>query len=182
MVSTSHFLAISRMQSDAIEAEATTAINTPAQDQQIPQTPIPSYSFQLSRIQYPQIINSEENGGDEQERHSNHHGKRKIKMDEQILKVNMLSITLAGALMGLGGIVLYFTRSLISSRVRYFLPMPPIAVAAYVFVFNMFKFYNASLPSFSEILIEVLLSTLIAAVAFLLLVALMVVIIWAILR
>lgn len=170
------------MQSDAIEAEATIATNTPVEDQQPPHTPIPSYSFQLSRNQYPLLIVNEENGGDEQERHSSRHNSKKIKMDEQILKVNMLSITLAGALMGLGGIVLYFTRSLISSRVRYFLPMPPIGVAAYVFVFNMFKFYNASLPSFSDVLIDVLLSTLIAALVFFLLVVLMIVIIWVILR
>ena len=78
--------------------------------------------------------------------------------------------------------MLYFTRSLISSRVRYFLPMPPIGVAAYVFVFNMFNFYNASLPSFTDVLIDVLLSTLVAALIFFLSVVLMTVIIWVILR
>jgi hypothetical protein len=102
-------------------------------------------------------------------------------MDEQILKVNILAITLAGALIGLGGIALYFTRSFISSRIRYFLPIPPIGVAAYVFVFNMFKFYNASLPSFSYILIDVLLSTLTSALIFFLLVVVMILIIWMIL-
>ena len=103
-------------------------------------------------------------------------------MDEQILKVNLLAITSAGALIALGGIGLYFARFLISSRVRYFLPIPPIGVAAYVFVFNMFKFYNASLPSFPHILIEVLLSTLTAASVFLFLVVSMISIIWVILH
>jgi hypothetical protein len=102
-------------------------------------------------------------------------------MDAQMLKVNMLSITLAGFFIGLGGIALYCARAFISSRVRYFLPIPPIGVAAYVFVFNMFKFYNASLPSFSAVIIDVLLSTLIAALAFFVLDVFMIVIIWAIL-
>jgi hypothetical protein len=170
------------MQSDAIEAEATIATTAPVEDQQPLDTLIRSDSFQLSRIQYPLNIENEEHGQEEQERHSSRPKTTNINMDDKILKVNVLSITLAGALIGLGGIVLYFTRSLISSRVRYFLPMPPIGVAAYVFVFNMFKFYNASLPSFSDILIDVLLSTLIAAVTFFLLVVLMTVIIWVILR
>jgi hypothetical protein len=144
-------------------------------------TPIRSYSSELSRIQLPLIINNEDHEEEEQESHPSRQNKKKINMDAQMLKVNMLSITLAGVFIGLGGIVLYFTRDFISSYVRFFLPIPPIGVAAYVFVFNMFKFYNATLPSFSAIVIDVLLSTLTAALVFFVLDVLMIVIIWAIL-
>jgi hypothetical protein len=166
------------MQSDAIEVEVTINATTPVEDQQPQHTTIRSHSSQLSQIQYPLIIENEDEAC---ERHPSRRNKKEINMDEQMLKVNVLSISLAGALIGLGGIALYFTRSFISSRVRYFLPIPPIGVAAYVFVFNMFRFYNATLPSCSDILIEVLLSTLTAASIFFLLVVLMIVSIWMIL-
>jgi hypothetical protein len=169
------------MQSDAIEVEVTITTTTPVEDQQPQHKTIRSHSSQLSQIQYPLITENEDHEDEACERHPSRHNKKKINMDEQMLKVNVLSISLAGALIGLGGIALFFTRSFISSRVRYFLPIPPIGVAAYVFVFNMFRFYNATLPSCSNILIEVLLSTLTAALIFFLLVVLMIVSIWMIL-
>lgn len=144
--------------------------------------PIRSGSSQPSLNRQSLLIESEEQEAEGEERYTEHHNRKKINMDEQILKVNLLAITLAGALIALGGIGLYFARFLISSRVRYFLPIPPIGVAAYVFVFNLFKFYNASLPSFSYILIEVLVSTLTAASVFFFLVVSMISIIWVILH
>ena len=34
-----------------------------------------------------------------------------------------------------------------SKNIRFFLPIPPLGVAAYVFVFNMFSYYQGHLPS-----------------------------------
>ena len=62
-------------------------------------------------------------------------------------KINLLCITVAGFLMGITGIVLYSLKNIVAVNVRFFLPIPPLAVAAYVFVFNMFKQYSGTLPS-----------------------------------
>jgi hypothetical protein len=126
------------------------------------------------QIEDPPII---ENEDETCKSHCISHNKEK----NQMLKINMLSISLVGTFIGIGGIALYLTRSIISSRVRYFLPIPPIGVAAYVFVFNMFRFYNATLPSFSTVVIEMLLSKLAAASIFFFLVVSMTVSIWLVL-
>ncbi|CAF3368883.1 unnamed protein product [Rotaria socialis] len=167
------------MQADKIELEVAVISTTLEGNQQQPHTPVDSRSSQLSDTESPALIHDSNLQEEEQAAQANHH-RTNINMDEEILKINTLSITFAGVLIAVGGIILYFTRSFISSRLRYFLPIPPIGVAAYVFVFNMFKFYNASLPRFSSIVIEILLSTLTSALAFLLLVVLMVLIIWLI--
>ena len=67
-------------------------------------------------------------------------------MNDEMLKVNILSITSAGLLMLLTGLLLYVFRDVVSRNVRFFLPVPPLGVAAYVFVFNLFAFYNGNLP------------------------------------
>ncbi|CAM4977548.1 unnamed protein product [Rotaria socialis] len=171
---------ISRMQADTIELEIAITVTTLEENQQQPHTSINSCSSQLSDIENPALIHDSNPQEEEHAAQANHH-RTNIKMDEEILKINTLSITFAGVFIALGGIILYFTRSFISSRLRYFLPIPPVGVAAYVFVFNMFKFYNASLPRFSAVVIEILLSTLTTALVFFLLVVLMVLIIWLIL-
>lgn len=106
--------------------------------------------------------------------------KKIVNMEAKMLKINMLSIILAGALLTIVGIILYFTRSYISYYTRYFLPLPPISVAAYVFVFNMFKYFNTQIPTFTVALIDVLLSTLVVGVAFLSFVTLMILFVWLI--
>lgn len=67
-------------------------------------------------------------------------------MSDEMLKVNILTITVAGLLMLLTGFFLYLFRGLVSENIRFFLPIPPIGVAAYIFVFNLFQFYNGNLP------------------------------------
>ena len=67
-------------------------------------------------------------------------------MEQDVLKTNMLSIAVAGLLMMLAGTLLYLFRNEISDNVRFFMPIPPLLVAAYIFVFNMYGFYNGSLP------------------------------------
>ena len=68
-------------------------------------------------------------------------------MPDKMLKVNILAIVISGLLMFLTGGGLYLFKGFISNHIRYFLPIPPLAVAAYVFVFNMFKYYEGDLPS-----------------------------------
>lgn len=88
-------------------------------------------------------------------------------MEKEILKINLLAIAGSGLLMLLAGIVLYFYKDRIASYLRFFLPIPPIGVAAYVFVFNMFKEHNGNLPLERwKIMSEVLLSTIISAIVF----------------
>ncbi|OGO35752.1 MAG: hypothetical protein A2Z03_03900 [Chloroflexi bacterium RBG_16_56_8] len=88
-------------------------------------------------------------------------------MEDDILKVNILAITVAGLLMLLTGLFLYVFRDLVSKNVRFFLPIPPLGVAAYVFVFNLFAHYNGTLPSDHWITIrEMLSSALISGVVF----------------
>jgi len=50
-------------------------------------------------------------------------------MQDEILKVNILSIIAAGFLMLLTGLLLYFFRDIVTKNVRFFLPIPPLGVA-----------------------------------------------------
>ena len=67
-------------------------------------------------------------------------------MDQEVLKTHLLSITAAGSLIMLFGAILYLFRGGVSEYARFFLPIPPLGVAAYIFVFNMFSHYGGSLP------------------------------------
>ena len=67
-------------------------------------------------------------------------------MEDDLLKLNMLTIAASGLMMLLSGLVLYFFRDTVSNNLRFFLPIPPIGVAAYIFVFNMFRHYQGHLP------------------------------------
>jgi hypothetical protein len=88
-------------------------------------------------------------------------------MNPDVLKINMLSIAAAGFLILLTGITLYFFRSEVSANIRFFLPIPPLGVAAYIFVFNMYSHYDGNLPQGKWAAArEILYSTAIAAVAF----------------
>jgi hypothetical protein len=88
-------------------------------------------------------------------------------MNPDVLKINMLSIAAAGFLILLTGTILYFFRDEISGNIRYFMPIPPLGVAAYIFVFNMYNHYDGNLPlgkwSAAK---EILYGTAIAAVTF----------------
>ena len=88
-------------------------------------------------------------------------------MNEDVLKVNRLAIAVAGFLILLTGVILYFLRDQVYDNVRYFLPLPPIGVAAYIFVFNMYAHYDGTLPEGPlSAAKEILISTAVAAAAF----------------
>ncbi|MDX1614078.1 MAG: hypothetical protein R3300_07180 [Candidatus Promineifilaceae bacterium] len=88
-------------------------------------------------------------------------------MNPELLRTNVLSIALAGLLMLLTGVVLYLFREQLSDNVRFFMPIPPLAVAAYIFVFNMYSHYDGRLPEGEWVAAkEILYSTAIAAISF----------------
>lgn len=88
-------------------------------------------------------------------------------MEDDLLKVRMLTIASSGLLMFLTGVGLYAFRGTVSANVRFFLPLPPIGVAAYIFVFSMFSFYDGRLPgTVRETGRELLYSTLIVTTVF----------------
>lgn len=88
-------------------------------------------------------------------------------MEQEVLKTNLLSIAVAGFLMALTGIILYLFRNELAGSVRYLMPIPPLGVASYIFVFNMYRFYGGSSPeNFMDTLKEVLISTAVSAFFF----------------
>jgi len=88
-------------------------------------------------------------------------------MEKELLKINILSIAAAGLLMLLAGVALYLFKDNAAANMRYFLPIPPLGVAAYVFVFNLFRHYNGSLPERKwEVVVEVFYSTTLIALLF----------------
>lgn len=88
-------------------------------------------------------------------------------MEEDLLKLNMLTIAASGFLMLVTGLLLYVFRDTVSNSLRFFLPIPPIGVAAYIFVFNMFSHYQGHLPENTSVAIrEIITSSLFAFTAF----------------
>ncbi len=90
----------------------------------------------------------------------------------------MLSIAVAGFLMLLTGLFLYLFRNEVSGNVRFVMPIPPLVVAAYIFVFNLYRHYNGNLPEGTWSTIkEIIYSTAVAAMTFAIFTILLVVII-----
>ena len=88
-------------------------------------------------------------------------------MESEVVKTNLLAIAVSGLLTMLAGLILYFFRSSISTNIRYLLQIPPLGVAAYIFAFNLFRYYNGSLPDKLSITArEIIVSTLISAGVF----------------
>lgn len=88
-------------------------------------------------------------------------------MEDEVLKTNLLAIAGTGFLLLLVGVLLYVFRDRVGDNTRYVMSIPPLGVAAYVFVFNMFRFYDGGLTLRSWLTVrEILLSTLFAAVTF----------------
>jgi hypothetical protein len=67
-------------------------------------------------------------------------------MNAAVLKTTILSIIFMGGVILLVGIALLFYEEHITPYMRYLLPIPPIGVASYVFVYNMYSKYDAQLP------------------------------------
>jgi len=88
-------------------------------------------------------------------------------MNPDVLKTNILSIVAAGLLILLTGIVFYVFRDEIAENVRFIMPIPPLVVAAYIFVFNMYSHYDGNLPERTWVAAtEILYSTAVAAISF----------------
>jgi hypothetical protein len=88
-------------------------------------------------------------------------------MENEVVKTNLLAIAVSGFLTMLAGIVLYYFRASISDNMRYLLQIPPLGVAAYIFAFNLFRYYNGSLPDrFADTARELVYGTLISAGVF----------------
>lgn len=96
-------------------------------------------------------------------------------MESEILKINILSITISGLLMLVSGMILYFFRDALAGSLRFFLPIPPIGVAAYIFAFNMFKHFQCDLGSRSMMVSELLLATGISSLFFFIFTAILIV-------
>ncbi|MGD2156887.1 MAG: hypothetical protein PVG32_08450 [Anaerolineales bacterium] len=87
-------------------------------------------------------------------------------MEEEILKTNILSITVSGLLILLTGALFLIFRGTLSKNLRFFLPIPPLGVAAYIFVFNLYVYYGGNLPdnrweTAKEILYSITISSII---------------------
>jgi hypothetical protein len=88
-------------------------------------------------------------------------------MQEDAALTNILSITGAGLILLLTGLSFLVFRDYISKHIRYFLPVPPIGVAAYIYVFNLYQHFDGNLTTrLSWVLKEVLLSVGIMSFSF----------------
>jgi hypothetical protein len=96
-------------------------------------------------------------------------------MQDDSTLTNILAITGAGLLLLLTGITFLVFRDFITKHIRYFLPIPPISVAAYIYAFNLYQHYDGNLPDgVPAILKEIMLSVVIISVSFAAFVALLV--------
>ncbi|MGW8226902.1 MAG: hypothetical protein ACWGOY_14260 [Anaerolineales bacterium] len=88
-------------------------------------------------------------------------------MEPQVIKTNLLAIAVSGFLTMLAGITLYFFRGSIATNIRFLLQIPPLGVAAYIFAFNLFRYYNGNLPdNFAVTARDIFIATLISAGVF----------------
>jgi hypothetical protein len=88
-------------------------------------------------------------------------------MQDDSVITNILSIAGAGLLLLLTGLSFLFFRDFISRNIRYFLPIPPIGVAAYIYVFNLYQHNNGDLMGrLTGIIKEILLSVGIVSLTF----------------
>lgn len=88
-------------------------------------------------------------------------------MDQELLRINTLAIALAGLVLLLTGIALFLFRDHITENLRFFIQLPPIGVSAYIFVFNLYRHYDGSLPDdLWSLAREIIYSTAIVAVVF----------------
>ena len=88
-------------------------------------------------------------------------------MQENSNLTNILSIAGAGLLIFLTGISFLVFRDFISRNIRYFLPLPPIGVAAYIYVYNLYQHYDGELSlNIAGTTKEVILSVGVASLSF----------------
>ena len=88
-------------------------------------------------------------------------------MQDNSTLTNILAITGAGLLLLITGITFLIFRDFIAKHIRFFLPIPPISVAAYIYVFNLYQHFNGNLPNRIPVIIkEILLSVGMISVSF----------------
>ena len=94
---------------------------------------------------------------------------KKGRMEDETIKANLLSLAGSGFLILLTGLLLYVFRGSVARYMRFVLPIPPLGVAAYIFVFNLYIHYDGNLPENSwgtarEIALSVAVASIIFAV------------------
>jgi hypothetical protein len=88
-------------------------------------------------------------------------------MQKDAILTNILSITGAGLLIFLTGISFVLFRDFISKYIRFFLTLPPIGVAAYIFVYNLYQHYEGEVTTSIPVTIkEVLIGVGVVSVSF----------------
>jgi len=88
-------------------------------------------------------------------------------MKEDSIITNILSIVGAGLLILLTGVAFLVFRDYIYKHIRFFLPIPPIAVAAYIYVYNFYLENDGLLANdLSKTIKDVLSSIGIASLSF----------------
>ena len=88
-------------------------------------------------------------------------------MEEDSVVINILSIAGAGLIILITGIVFFIFKDYIDKHIQYFLPIPPIAVAAYIFVYNLYQQKSVQLSGQLFMLLkEVLMSVGIVSISF----------------
>lgn len=88
-------------------------------------------------------------------------------MKEDSILTNILSIAGSGLLLLLTGLVFLIFRDYISKHIRFFLPIPPVGVAAYIYVYNLYlQNGNRFAGNFSSMAKEVFLSVIAVSISF----------------
>ncbi len=73
----------------------------------------------------------------------------------------------AGLIIFLTGLGFLFLRDFVSRNIRYFLPLPPVSVAAYIYVYNLYQHNDGVLPEkISEVSKELIVSVGITSFSF----------------
>ena len=92
---------------------------------------------------------------------------QRIQLNDNTLITNTLSIVGAGLLILITGILFFIFRESVSKYIRFLMPIPPLAVAAYIFVFNMYVYYRGNLPERTvDIVKEIILSVAFSSLVF----------------
>ncbi|ACN16541.1 hypothetical protein HRM2_34660 [Desulforapulum autotrophicum HRM2] len=88
-------------------------------------------------------------------------------MDKTMNSANILCIILSGLCMSIFGIFLFFSHGrILMVPLRYFLPIPPIAVASYVFAYNLIKDFDGVPQGNPFLMLELVKSTVAAGMIF----------------
>jgi hypothetical protein len=88
-------------------------------------------------------------------------------MQDEIIAVRLMTIASSGLLIFFIGLGLYLFREPVTENIRFFLPIPPIGVAAYIFVFSTFTYYDGRLiENLRDIALEMVLGAIVAGGTF----------------